>query len=133
MALSLPPDQQKRIGVVMVLRASERGDLERLAQRAAPLQGREPVANTDCLAEVGRSSAAPQREMCGILVSVLAAEAKVHADPNVAAKSGKANGVLILPVKKVGGTRIERNAASDGVATRNVETRVTRIARQAEA
>src|ERR1700730_17871241 len=122
MALSLPPDQQKRTGVDMVIRTFERIAWERWVQHAALLQRRRSATSTLCFAEMGRSGAL-----------VLAAEAIVHADAHVAAESRKANGVQILLVKEVGGARVERNAASDDIATRNVETRITRIARQPEA
>src|ERR1700732_1628292 len=100
MALSLPPDQQKRIGVDMVIRTFERIAWERLAQHAARLQERRPAANTFCLAEMGRSGTAPLRERSGVVALVSAAEAKVHADANVATESGKADGVLVLLVKE---------------------------------
>src|SRR5712671_3585109 len=58
MALSLPPDQQKRMGSGMVMHTFERVAYERLAQHAAPLQGKGRSgrdARAFCLAEMGRS------------------------------------------------------------------------------
>src|SRR6267142_3122428 len=109
MALSLPPDQQKRTRSSMAMRTSEHIVYEGVAQYAGRRQGNEQRrtgARTLRLAEMGRSGAAPLRLQGGTNALVFAGEAVVHAYADVAAEGGKADGVLVLLVEKVGGASV---------------------------
>src|SRR4029077_6523136 len=128
MALSLPPDQQKRMGSDMVMHAIQQIVCERLAQHAA-LQRRN---GDEHRAKVGRSSAAPIQGRRRTLPLVFTGEAVIHADADVAAERGVTDGVLVLLVEEVGGAGVERDATAYGVAASNVEAGVAGIARQAE-
>src|ERR1700688_221920 len=112
MALSLPPDQEKRIGVDMVIGTFGRSGWARLAQHAAPLQRRGMEASTFCVAEMGRSSAAPLLGG-GSSALVLTAEAVVHAYADVAAQGWIADYVLILLVEEIGYAGVDGNAAEE--------------------
>src|ERR1700682_178559 len=85
-----------------------------------------------CSSRAGRQ-AAPPRNTSGVVALVSAAQVIVHADANVAAESRKANGILVLLVKEVGGPHIERKAASDAIAAGDVEARVAGITRKPKA
>src|SRR6267154_4406736 len=104
MALSLPPDQQKRMGSGMVMRTFERVAYERLAQHAAPLQGNgrsRRDARAFCLAEMGAAVPACCRQpaflrriedghgcpvpLLKVLALVFACETVVHSHADVAA------------------------------------------------
>src|SRR5258705_1335809 len=99
MALSLPPDQQKRMGWTIVIRSFERIVYGRPAEHAAPLHGnrqRRGGVDTFRLAEMGRSGAAPLpgRTLDGhgcpvplldVVALVFACETVVHSYADVAA------------------------------------------------
>src|SRR5882724_4281549 len=99
MALSLPPDQQKRMGWAIVIRSFERVAYGRPAEHAAPLHGnrqRRGGVDTFRLAEMGRSGAAALLSetqdghgcpvpLLKVLALVFACEAVVHSHADVAA------------------------------------------------
>src|SRR2546427_11999642 len=63
---------------------------------------------------------------------VSAGEAIVEAERKIAAESRIDQGVLVLFVGKIGGARVQRNAADEVVVLGDVESRVAWIARVAE-
>src|SRR5438034_3326550 len=106
MALSLPPLQQKSIGSGVDIKCSKnvcscrdgaQRPLTPLETSAAPLQQRSLVPAIE-------------------LVS--------HAGAHIASERGKADGVLILLVEKVGSAGVEREATAHVIARRQIESRV---------
>src|SRR5712672_416066 len=99
MALSLPPDPQKRMGWTIVIRSFERIVYGRPAEHAAPRHGnrqRRGGVDTFRLAEMGRSSAAPLLgqtldghgypvPLLGGIALVFACETVVHSYSDIAA------------------------------------------------
>src|SRR5437879_7838837 len=65
--------------------------------------------------------------------SVATGETIVHAQAVIAAEGGKADGFLVLLVKKIGDAAGERNAADDEITGGEIETGVSRIAIEARA
>src|SRR6266850_6556675 len=115
MALSLPPDQQKRMGWTIVIRSFERIVYGRPAEHAAPLHGnrqRRGGVDTFRLAEIGRSGAAALRSpqdghgcpvpLLKVLALVFACEAVVHSYAGVAAQGWETDRILVLLIEDVG-------------------------------
>src|SRR4029077_3801999 len=61
------------------------------------------------------------------------AEAVVHAEAEIAAEGGEADGLLISLVEEVGDASVERDAAAEVVTGGEIETGVAGIASEAEA
>src|SRR5467141_354646 len=64
---------------------------------------------------------------------ITAVEAVVHAEAEITAEGGKADGFLILLVEEVGDAAVERDAAAEVVAGGEIEAGVSRIAGEARA
>ena len=107
MALSLPPLQQKRMGSDFVKKNS--------------------LSRRSCQVGAPAAAGAPTQKR---LVS--ASEAIFEAEAVVTTQGGKADGVLVLLVKKIGDATRERNTASDEITGGDVEARVARVAREAQ-
>src|SRR6266478_9766716 len=98
MALSLPPDQQKRMGCVI---------LKLLLLRIT----------------AGRQDAG----VMGWRHLVLTAEAVVHADADVAGERGIANDILILLIEEIGDAGVDGYAAEQIEAGREVEPAIAGV------